>query len=130
MPQSLKQLAVRSRPLSREIAASAFAIAIGLGIGALDAQESPPQNEQQNKPANATRVPEIVVTAPKFKPKPKAAARPQSAPNLAAVPNTAAATQAALDTTMQGLDQARDNNLLPKIGASTYTCLLYTSRCV
>ena len=121
MPQSLKQLAVRSRPLSREIAASAFAIAIGLGIGALDAQESPPQNEQQNKPANATRVPEIVVTAPKFKPKPKAAARPQSAPNLAAVPNTAAATQAALDTTMQGLDQARDNNLLPKIGASTYT---------
>jgi len=31
------------------------------------------------------------------------------------------AAQAALDAKMTGFDQARDNNLLPKIGASTYT---------
>jgi len=35
--------------------------------------------------------------------------------------NATAAAQAALDTKMGNLDQARDTNLLPKIGASTYT---------
>jgi len=56
-----------------------------------------------------------VVSAPKTKPKPRAAA---AAP--APQPGAPTPAQAALDAKMQGLDQARDN-LLPKIGASTYT---------
>ncbi len=70
------------------------------------------------------KMPEIVVTAPKSKPKPKRAARrpaPQSAATAAAAApaNATTATEAALDAKMNALDQARDN-LLPKLGASTY----------
>ena len=67
--------------------------------------------------ASQSQLPQIVVSAPKTKPKPTAVARPQpSAP-----PNPTAAAQAVLDAKMQKFDQARDVNLLPKIGASTYT---------
>ncbi len=74
----------------------------------------------------ATTIPEIVVTAPKRIAKPKAAPRhaAQGRANTTAGINTAptapTAAQAALNAKMTGMDQARDN-LLPKIGASTYT---------
>ncbi|MFZ0421497.1 MAG: TonB-dependent receptor [Xanthobacteraceae bacterium] len=63
-------------------------------------------------------MPEIVIRAPKLKPKPKGAQqRPTQVPADVAA-NAATPAQAALDAAMTGLDQARDN-LLPKIGAST-----------
>ncbi len=77
-----------------------------------------------NNQAPRTNIPEIVVTAPK-KPKPKRIAKPQvpQAPTTAPVQanNGPTPAQAALDAKMTGLDQARDNSLLPKIGASTTT---------
>jgi outer membrane receptor protein involved in Fe transport len=66
------------------------------------------------------QLPLIVVSAPKSKPKPKpkpSAGTPQRATQPTDAPT---AQQAALDAKMKGMDQARDN-LLPKIGASTYT---------
>jgi outer membrane receptor protein involved in Fe transport len=85
------------------------------------AQQEVPLEQQQTPPAaNQTHLPAIVVSAPKLKPKPRPkvnAAAPQGAPQEA---NATTAAQAALDTKMSGLDQARDN-LLPKIGASAYT---------
>jgi outer membrane receptor protein involved in Fe transport len=77
-----------------------------------------------NSPAPNTNIPEIVVTAPKAKPKPRRVAKPQPpAPASAPAPaaNGPTPAQAALDAKMTGLDQARDNNLLPKFGASTTT---------
>lgn len=67
--------------------------------------------------AGQSQLPEIVVDAAKSKAKAKRNA--QAAPH--ATPQTGAPTaaQAALDAKMAGMDQARDN-LLPKIGASTY----------
>jgi outer membrane receptor protein involved in Fe transport len=77
-----------------------------------------------NNPAPRTNIPEIVVTAPK-KPKPKRIAKPQAPQAPTTAPpqanNGPTPAQAALDAKMTGLDQARDNNLLPKIGASTTT---------
>jgi len=77
-----------------------------------------------NSPTSNIKIPEIVVTAPK-KPKPKQTAKPRApqAPTTApvAASNGPTPAQAALDAKMTGLDQARDNNLLPKIGASTTT---------
>jgi outer membrane receptor protein involved in Fe transport len=61
-------------------------------------------------------LPQIVVTAPKKKPKPIAVARPQPAPQ----PGAETPAQAALDNKMQTFDQKRSNLLAP-IGASTYT---------
>jgi outer membrane receptor protein involved in Fe transport len=61
-------------------------------------------------------LPQIVVTAPKKKPKPIAVARPQPAPQ----PGAETPAQAALDNKMQTFDQGRSNLLTP-IGASTYT---------
>jgi len=94
----------------------------------------PAQSVPQAPGAAATdraHLPAIVVTAPKSKPKPQPKPRigtPQrtatnaqtAAPATNTATNTATAAQTALDTKMQGLDQAREN-LLPKIGASTYT---------
>jgi len=59
------------------------------------------------------------VNAPKKKPKPNAntAAPKPAAPQ----PDATTAAQTALDNKMHSLDRARDDNLLPKIGASTYT---------
>ncbi len=65
-------------------------------------------------------MPEIVVTAPKHKPKAAQRHAPQAAANVAATNNSATTAQTALDAKMTGFDQARDN-LLPNIGASTYT---------
>jgi len=65
-----------------------------------------------------SQLPQIVVSAPKNKPKPgpKPVATAPPAPLGAPTP-----AQAALDAKMTGFDQARDNTLLPKLGASTYT---------
>jgi outer membrane receptor protein involved in Fe transport len=78
---------------------------------------------QAEPPAPATPVaaqphlPQIVVSGAK-----KRTAKPTVPAAQRAAPPTDAATaaQTALDKTMNGLDQARDN-LLPTIGASTYT---------
>ena len=111
MYPSLKQPKLRRRFLCRETAL--FAFAIGMGVVRQAAS-------QESEPSTAAKVPEIVVTAPKHKPKATTQRRtPQAAANPSNANNTTAA-QAALDATMTGLDQARDN-LLPKIGASTYT---------
>jgi outer membrane receptor protein involved in Fe transport len=92
------------------------------------AQQSPPatseQPQQTAQPApSGTRLPMITVTAPKPKttnPPPKSSASTRTS-SPAPQPNAAATAQAALNAKMTSLDQARDNNLLPKIGASTYT---------
>ena len=73
-------------------------------------------------------MPEIVVTAPKTKPKPKRVAKPRTPPTRTVAPaeaNNGPSTgptpaQAATEAKMNALDQARDN-LLPKFGASTST---------
>jgi outer membrane receptor protein involved in Fe transport len=80
-----------------------------------------------NNPTPATAIPEIVVAAPKVKPKPKRVARrappaPATATRAASVPTGGPTpAQAALNAKMTALDQARDNNLLTKFGASTTT---------
>jgi outer membrane receptor protein involved in Fe transport len=58
------------------------------------------------------------VTAPKHGVKPKATAVAPSPPQQTGGPTPA---QAALDKKMTGFDQARDKNLLTKLGATTYT---------
>jgi outer membrane receptor protein involved in Fe transport len=90
--------------------------------------QAPARAEPQRRTAEAPAaepaggdapLPEIVVNAPKPKPKPKP--KPAGAPQgTAQQTNAPTAAQAALDAKMNALDQAR-NNLLPKIGASTYT---------
>ena len=86
----------------------------------------PPQQEQpapQVSTSSQTQLPAIVVRAAKAKelrPTPRnnaAGAQPRTTQPV----NATTAAQAALDTKMGNLDQARDNNLLPKIGATTYT---------
>jgi outer membrane receptor protein involved in Fe transport len=64
-----------------------------------------------------TRLPQIVVNAAKNKPKTKpVAAKPQpAAPPI----DTATTAQTALDAKTQEFNDARDNNLLTKLGAST-----------
>ena len=72
-------------------------------------------------------MPEIIVTAPKAKPKPRRVVSrraPAAVAASAATPSPQAGrltpAQAALDAKMTGLDRARDN-LLPKTGASAST---------
>ena len=69
--------------------------------------------------AHANQLPQIVVSAPKNKPKP--GPKPVAAAPPAPPPGAPTPAQAALDAKMTGFDQARDSNLLPKIGASTYS---------
>ena len=71
---------------------------------------------QQN--SSPTKIPEIVVTPPKHKPQVVQRRAPSHV--VAAPSNSATVAQAALDAKMTELDRARDN-LLPTIGASTYT---------
>jgi outer membrane receptor protein involved in Fe transport len=88
---------------------------------------SPPAQEPQTPSApnaagatNQTELPLIVVSAPRQNPKPKpkpSAQAAQPAPQQANAPTPA---QAALESKMQAMDQARDN-LLPKIGATVDT---------
>ena len=79
-------------------------------------QQAAPEVPATNPAASQTLLPQIVVAGAKSKPKPKRNLEtPQPATQNAPTP-----AQAALDTKMKAFDQARDN-LLPKIGASTYT---------
>jgi outer membrane receptor protein involved in Fe transport len=71
--------------------------------------------------AGQTELPQIVVNAPKPKSKPKSKPGAGAPQRIAQQTGAPTAAQAALDAKMKGFDQARDNNLLPKIGASTYT---------
>jgi len=124
----------------REIAVSALAAAVGLGSAfKVDAQpQQPPTSQDQQAPAQQqqtpqpsvqqapanpvagqTHLPQIVVNAPKKKPKPNPNPNPPQpiAPQIDAT----TAAQKVLDDAMTKMDQARDNNLLTKIGASSST---------
>jgi len=84
---------------------------------------TPTSAEPQQSPAatpagGQAHLPQIVVTAPKSKPKSKP--KPSAAPPQLTAQNAPTPAQAALDAKMKEMDQARDN-LLPKIGASSYT---------
>jgi outer membrane receptor protein involved in Fe transport len=67
------------------------------------------------------QLPQIVVNAPKQKPKTVQRRAPQTSATAAATINPTTAAERVLDAKMTGFDQARDQNLLPKLGASTYT---------
>jgi outer membrane receptor protein involved in Fe transport len=86
--------------------------------GAAPAQ-APAQTPTQAPVNGDVQLPAIVVSAskPKQKPKPKPNAGAQPTAQQTDAPTAA---QAALDNKMKALDQARDN-LLPKIGATSYT---------
>jgi outer membrane receptor protein involved in Fe transport len=108
-----------SRQLRRQLIAEVAIPAIIFSLcstAKLHAQQSNPQSTQEQ-----AKIPEIVVTAPKSKPKPKPVARqaPQGAATAAVPVNGATQAQQALDAKMSSFDQAR-NNLLTTIGASTY----------
>jgi outer membrane receptor protein involved in Fe transport len=85
-------------------------------------QQTQPLRSAAASPVSQTQLPQIVVSAPKGKPKAQPVQR-AVAPRLPPVApeNPVVAAQHALDATMNSMDQARDNNILPKIGASTYT---------
>src|SRR5579862_2114685 len=108
----------RRRALVGKAAIAALAAAFCVG-GELDASA-----QAVNNPAPSVQVPQIVVTAPKNKPKPKpkpVARRIEPASSAPATANNGPTpAQAALDSKMTGLDQARAN-LIPSIGASTST---------
>ncbi len=110
----------RLHAFRNDAVASALAIVIGLGaIAKATAQTD--NNPAGTSPAASTKIPEIVVTAPKTKPKPKVARQPPQQGTATAAPaNATTPAQAALDAKMTGFNQARDN-LLPNIGATTYT---------
>jgi outer membrane receptor protein involved in Fe transport len=118
----------RRRNLRRDAAAPALAVAFAMAaVPAAAQQNSAPPSTTPKPAAPATSVPEIVVTAPKVKPKPRHIVRRRAAPataTAAAEPPAPAGgptpAQAALQTKMDTLDQAR-NNLLPTIGASATT---------
>jgi outer membrane receptor protein involved in Fe transport len=88
-------------------------------------QPSTPAPPAQRAPAapgaSHSQLPQIVVRAPQQKPKTVQRRAPQSPATAVSTINPTTAAERALDTKMTGLDQARDQNLLPKIGASTYT---------
>ncbi len=83
-------------------------------------QTLPVQTPAEAPTSSEAALPPIVVTAsrPKRKAKPKPSA--EAAQRTAQQANAPTPAQAALDAKMSGMDQAREN-LLPKIGASTYT---------
>ncbi|MGD0150022.1 MAG: TonB-dependent receptor [Xanthobacteraceae bacterium] len=113
-----KKLKSRLYAFRKEAAVSALAIAIGLGAVT---EASAQTNSNPASASTSAKIPEIVVTAPKTKPKSKVARQPPTQGTAATIAaNATTAAQAALDAKMTGLDQARDN-LLPKIGASTTT---------
>jgi outer membrane receptor protein involved in Fe transport len=119
---------LRHQSFRRDAVVSTLAIAIGLLIvPKADAQDdktltATPSTAPSAAPSTSTggraSLPQIVVSAPKARPKPKpTVATPQPTPPPADATTVA---QTALDNKMTGLDQARDN-LLPKTGASTST---------
>ena len=111
-----KKLKSRLRAFRHDAAVSALAIVIGLGAIAKAIAETD-NNPAPLSPTASTKIPEIVVTAPKTKPKPKVARQPPTQGTAAAAANAPTAAQAALDAKMTGFNQARDN-LLPNIGAT------------
>jgi outer membrane receptor protein involved in Fe transport len=108
-----------SRQLRRQLVAEVAILAVVCGLGSTAKLHA----QQSNSPATSgqAKIPEIVVTAPKSKPKPKRVARqaPQGAATAAVPANGATPAQQALDAKMSSFDQAR-GNLLTTIGASTY----------
>jgi outer membrane receptor protein involved in Fe transport len=115
-----KKLKSRLHAFRNEAAVSALAIVIGLSAISKATAETD-NNPAGASPKAATKIPEIVVTAPKTKPKPKVARQPpQQGTAIAAAANGTTPAQAALDAKMTSFNQARDN-LLPSIGATTYT---------
>jgi outer membrane receptor protein involved in Fe transport len=79
-------------------------------------QRPAPEAPAANSAAGEAHLPQIVVSGAKPKPKPKRnLEKPQLASRDAPTP-----AQAALDAKMKAFDQGRDN-LLPKLGATTYT---------
>ncbi len=83
-----------------------------------ETQPTAPEAPATTPATDQTRLPQIVVTAPKSKPRSKPKPSQEALQPIAR--NAPTPAQAALDAKMKGLDQARDN-LLPKIGATTYT---------
>jgi outer membrane receptor protein involved in Fe transport len=83
--------------------------------------QTPPTPPAPNTDAatNQTQLPPIVVSAPRQNPKPKPKPSAQAA-SATPQPNAPTPAQAALDSKMKAMDQARDN-LLPKIGATVDT---------
>ena len=70
----------------------------------------------------ATQLPQIVVAGATPKPKPKRSAQQPAAQNAPPpAQDVPTPQQAALDAGMTKMNEARDNNILPKIGATTYT---------
>ena len=113
-----KKLKSRLRAFRNEATVSALAIIIGLGAISKAIAETD-NNPAPASPKASTKIPEIVVTAPKTKPKPKVARQPP-AQGTAAAADASTAAQAALNAQMNSFDQQRDN-LLTTIGASTST---------
>jgi outer membrane receptor protein involved in Fe transport len=99
-------------PFQCKTVAATLAAVAGIGTPAIVTAQAP------NNSGPASALPEIVVSAPKGKPKPSRVAKPRTPAQANSRPTSA---PAALDTKMTGFDQARDNNLLPKLGASTST---------
>jgi outer membrane receptor protein involved in Fe transport len=115
-----KKLKSRLRAFRNEAAVSALAIIIGLGAISKAIAETD-NNPAPASPKASTKIPEIVVTAPKTKPKPKVARQPPAQGTAAAAAADApTAAQAALNARMNSFDQER-GNLLTTIGASTST---------
>jgi len=83
-------------------------------------QTLPAQTPAKAPTSSETELPPIVVTASKPKQKPKPKPNTEVAQSAAQQTNAPTAAQAALDAKMSAMDQAREN-LLPKIGATTYT---------
>ena len=83
--------------------------------------QQPTEQAPAVEPAGETQLPQIVVNAPKPKTKPKPKPGAGAPQRVAQQTDAPTAAQAALDAKMSSFDQARDNSLLPKIGASTYT---------
>ena len=84
-----------------------------------ESQQPAPGPPAANSPTAQTQLPQIVVSGGKPKPKPKPKVNlPAPQPVAQDAPTPA---QAALNTQMTKMNEARDNNILPKIGATTYT---------
>jgi outer membrane receptor protein involved in Fe transport len=116
--------------LAPAIGAALFCLANPLGAATQDApkQDAPKQDTPKDEATkDATPLPEIKVIAKKETPKRAPAKRVAAKGGAAAAPAQAApapgaptAAQAALDRKMQVMDQSREN-LLPKLGATSYT---------
>jgi outer membrane receptor protein involved in Fe transport len=85
-----------------------------------ESQQPAGQSPAQAPTGSEAELPPIVVTASRPKQKAKPKPNVEAAQRAAQQTNASTAAQAALDAKMSAMDQAREN-LLPKIGASTYT---------